>query len=72
MYGRKVSSVNIKNVEWLTVQLADNSEEITNVEREIDEFEKNPTTNPDRLVTLQQLLLPKWKQRLFKIPPEQH
>ncbi len=42
MYGRKVWSVNIKDVEWLTVQLADNSEEITNLERKIDKFEKVP------------------------------
>jgi hypothetical protein len=72
MYGRKVWSVNIKDVEWLTVQLADNSEEITNLEREIDEFEKHPNTNPERLDTLQRLLQFKRKQRLFKIEPEQH
>ena len=72
MYGRKVWSVNIKDVEWLTVQLADNSEEISNLEREIDDFEKDPTINPERLVTLQRLLQFKRKQRLFKIQPEQH
>ena len=43
----------IKDVEWLTVQLADNSEEITTLEREIDESEKDPNTNPERLDTLQ-------------------
>ena len=72
MYGRKVWSVNIKDVEWLTVQLADNSEDITNLERKIDKFEKGPNTNPERLHTLQQLLQFKRKHRLFKIPPEQH
>jgi hypothetical protein len=72
LYGRKVWSVNIKDVEWLTVQLADNSEEITNLECEIGEFKKDPNTNPERLVTLQRLLQFKQKQRLFKIPPEQH
>ncbi len=52
MYGRKVWSVNIKDVEWLPVELADDSEEITNLKHGIDEFEKDPNTNPERLVTL--------------------
>ena len=52
-------------IEWLTVQLADNSEEITNLEREIDKFEKDPNTSTERLDTLQQLLQFKRKQRLF-------
>jgi hypothetical protein len=70
MYGRKVWSVNIKDVEWLTVKLADNSEEITILKCEINKFEKDPNKNPERLVTLKRLLQFKRKQRLFKIPPK--
>ena len=43
MYGRKVWSVSITDVEWLTVELADDSEEITDLECKIDEVKKDPT-----------------------------
>ena len=49
MYGRKVWSVNIKDVKWLTVELADDSEEINILKRKINELEKDPNKNPERL-----------------------
>ena len=72
MYGRKVWSDHIKDVKWLTVELADDSEEIIILKCEIGEFEKDPNTNPEHIVTLKRLLRFKRKQRLFKIPLKQH
>ena len=69
MYGRNIWSINIRNVEWLTVTLADDSDEITNLKHKID-LDKN--TNRELFNTLQRLLKFKRKQRQFNIPPEQH
>ena len=38
-YGRKVWTVNIKDVEWLTVKLADDSEEISSIKCKLEQFE---------------------------------
>ena len=53
-YGKKVWQVNVKDVEWLAVELADDSEEITNIKNELYELEHNghehqtQTTNAQR------------------------
>jgi hypothetical protein len=31
IYGKKVLTVNVKDLEWLTVELADDSEEISDI-----------------------------------------
>jgi hypothetical protein len=40
-YGRKVWTVNIKDVEWQTVELADDSEEISSIKRELEQLKTN-------------------------------
>lgn len=70
MYGRKVWSINIRDVEWLAVELADDSDEITNLKHEINDLDKK--TNRELFNKLQRLLQFKRKQRQFNIPPEQH
>ena len=40
-YSRKVWTVNIKDVEWLTAELADNSEEITSIKCKLYQLEMN-------------------------------
>ena len=71
-YGRKVWSVNVKDVKWLTVELADNSEEISSIKCELEQLKTNEIMhNNQHILTLQNLLMLKQKQRLFKIPPEQ-
>ena len=68
--------VNIKDVEWLTVKLADISEEISSSKCELKQLNtngnKHANTSNEHILPLQNLLILKQKQRLFKIPPEQH
>ncbi len=75
-YERKVWKANIKDVQWLTIKLAYDSEEITSIKCKLEQFEKNgnehQNINNKCTLTLKNLLTYKWKQRLFKIPPEQH
>jgi len=37
--------VNVKDVEWLTVEFADDSEEISNIQHELDRLKQNSNTN---------------------------
>ena len=64
--------MNVKDVKWLTVELADNSEEISSIKCELEQLKTNEIMhNNQHILTLQNLLMLKQKQRLFKIPPEQ-
>jgi hypothetical protein len=68
--------VNIKDVKWLTIKLADDSEEISRIKCKLDQLKtngnKHANTNNKLILTLKTLLILKQKHRLFKIPPEQH
>jgi hypothetical protein len=70
---KKGRAVNIKDVEWLTVKLADNSEEISSIKHELKQLKMNKNMHNNKHILIpQNLLMLKQKQRLFKIPPEQH
>ncbi len=74
-YGRKVWTVNIRDVQYLTVELSDDSEDIKSLKKEIDHLKQNPTnTNASNseIQKLERLLQIKTHQRQFRIPPEQH
>ena len=40
-YGRKVWTVNIRDVQYLTVELSDDSEDIKSLKKEIDHLKQN-------------------------------
>jgi hypothetical protein len=62
-YGRKVWTVNIKDVEWQTVEPANDSEEISSIKRELEQIKMNGNMhNNERILTLQNLLILKQKQ----------
>ena len=42
-YGKKVWTVNAKDVEWLTVQLFNDSKQISSIKHKLDQFTKNRT-----------------------------
>jgi hypothetical protein len=70
-YGRKIWTVNIKDVKWLTVELADDSDRIISIKRELEQFKTNGNMHNNGTLTLQNLLILKQKQRRFQIPQEQ-
>ena len=72
--SRKVWTVNAKDVEWITVELTDNPEEINKI---IDKIEKTKANNSINIETkqhelkrLETKLSQRRKQRQFKIKPE--
>ena len=71
-YERKVWTVNIKDAKWLTVELANDSEEISSIKCKLEQMKTNENMHNEHILTLQNLLILKQKQRLFKIPPEHH
>ena len=72
--GRKVWTVNAKDVEWITVELKDNPDEIYKILDEIEKIKTNNNidteTKQNRIKTLKTKLLQIRKQRQFKIKPE--
>ena len=74
-YGRKVWTVNIRDVQYLTVELSDDSDDIKSLKKEIDHLKQNPAnsnTSNSEIQKLERLLQLKTQQRQFRIPPEQH
>jgi hypothetical protein len=64
--------VNIKDVKWLTVNLANDSEQISSIKCKLEQLKTNGNIhNNKHILTLHNLLILNQKQRLFKIPPEQ-
>jgi hypothetical protein len=72
-YRRKVLMVNIKDAKWLVVKLANDSGEISSIKYELEQLKmKGNMHNNKYILTLQNLLILKQKQSLFKIPLELH
>jgi hypothetical protein len=72
--GRKVWTVNAKDVEYITVELTDNPVEINRIKREIETTKHDNTIDKkkkqQKLKELNQRLTSKTKQRQFQIKPE--
>ena len=72
--GRKVWTVNAIDVEYITVELIDNPEEINGIKREIEATKHDNTIDKkkkqQKLKELNQRLTSKTKQRQFQIKPE--
>ena len=68
--------MNAKDVEWLTVELADDSEEITGIQCELNKLKHNfnidENSKHEQIMTQEKLLQFKHKQWQLKIPPDQH
>jgi hypothetical protein len=69
--GRKVWTVNAKDVEYITVELIDNPEEINRIKREIEATKHDNTIDKKRkqqkIKELNQRLTSKTKQRQFQV-----
>ena len=74
--GRKVWTVNAKDVEWITVELKDNANEINKILADIEEMKANNNIDPHakriNIEKLENNLLQLRKKRQFKIKPEKH
>ena len=72
--GRKVWTVNATDVEYITVELIDNPEEINRIKREIEATKHDNMIDKkkkqQKLKELNQRLTSKTKQRQFQIKPE--
>ena len=57
---KKVWTVNVKDIEWLTVELAGDSEEIYDIHSELDQLKQksniNENSSHEQIVKLEQLL----------------
>ena len=59
-YGNMVWTVNSKDVEWLAVELSDDSEEISGIKSELDQLKQNSNINElsknEWVMTLEKLI----------------
>lgn len=68
-YGKKAWIVNARDVEWLIVELAEDSEDINGIKCELDQLKQNFNINEKKLNKILQFT---YKQQQFKTPSELH